>query len=378
MDEQIKSKKTLITFGSILSAVAFIIFVAIIVLYDCSLISCSDIGLTFCWIGAIASFVICIVLRRQTPKPLKQILLGTNVLTFLVFIVALPLSTFHKFGDAVRENRRREGQELATIENAIEKVKNSTLVLHNEISKDSQIKCYDDNDTVKEAFTSFEFTYKGIGYYNTKTEIYFELYKMTIYFSNDCEFVSVYVPAERTMLGGGHDEGVNTYTLSKQNAKQIKTLIDDKISQAIGDYQQLYDSEKDKMSMNDALNYFDCAESHHRITYLENPDATPLIKYDEEHIANTRLKVFDFSTAISLTEYDLAETAKPDITFSDDRNYTYKWRYYIEQKLMRIDRSFLVPYEGTKTISASYLLTDTLSKNLVDIVKDTFNVNAVQ
>lgn len=364
-------RKLLINIGTILLSIACLASVVIVFLYDFVGIANSEATPYICLGIGIFSLIAYIVLSRKSSKCIKVITLCLNIVCICASLVAVPLTALRGFGDHLREERRDKGNELATIDKAFENIKVSTISLNNETSENSYIKCWDDDKTIATKFVSLNFTFDYKSYYCPCSPDYFVVNKMKIYFLNDYTKVVVYVPAEHTMLGGGHDEGINYYTISEEEASELKTLVDDKINRQIASYQEFYISEKDKMNINDALDYFDKEESRHTVYFKENVNDSYSRGYDGQHIINTKLKTYDFSGATKTSSYKANDETVYNIKFYDNSEHSYTWLYYREQNRIRIIRYLLVPYEGSKTLFEDYILPETISENLMNFVKET-------
>ena len=363
--------KLLINIGTILLSIACLASIVIVFLYD--FVGSFDNEKTpyICLGIGVFSLIAYIVLSRKSSKCIKVITLLLNVVCVCAGLVAVPLTALRGFGDHLREERRDKGNELATIDKAFENIKVNTISLNNETSENSYIKCWDDDKTIATKFVSLHFAFDYKSYYCPSSPDYFVLNKMKIYFLNDYKRVVVYVPAEHQMLGGGHDEGINHYTISEEEASELKLLVDDKINRQIASYQEFYDSEKGKMNINDALDYFDKKESRHTVYFKENVDDSYSRGKDGQHIINTKLKTYDFSGATKTSSYKANDQTVYNIKFYDDSEYSYTWQYYREQNRIRIIRYLLVPYEGSKTLFEDYILPETISENLMNFVKET-------
>ena len=364
-------QKLLINIGTILLSIACLASVVIVILYD-FLGNFGNEKIPYICLGiGVFSLIAYIVLIRKSSKCIKVITLCLNIICICAGLVAFPLTVLRGLGDHLREERRNKGNELATIDKAFENIKVNTISLNNETSENSYIKCWDDDKTIATKFLSLNFTFDYKSYYCPSSPDYFALNMMKIYFLNDYTKVAVYVPAEHQMLGGGHDEGINYYTISEEEANELKALVDDKINRQIASCQEFYDSEKDKMDINDALDYFDKEESRHKIYFKENVNDSYSYGYDRQHIINSKLKAYDFSGATKTSSYSANDQTVYNIKFYDDSEYSYAWQYYREQNRLRIIRYLLVPYEGSKTFFEDYILPETISENLMNLVKET-------
>ena len=362
--------KLIISIISIVLAIINAVFVVIIVLYDFGVIPYRDKLPTICFVGALITLSGSVILRFKSSKTARICVTCLSVVCFISGAIAFPNSLFKSFGDINELESHRQGQELATIENAISYMKTTNFSIVAKASSYAGNYVEDEDKAITNKFASYNFTYVSEDFFFEKGSNYFQLRDMTIYFSDDYTGIVVYVPSERTMWSGGHDEGINSYSISKENADELKGMIDKKYDELIEEGLKQYEEGKDKLSISDAINYLDTVEYAHNIDFRTTTSGDIKKVADKNHAINKKLKTIDFSQVWKI------ETDYPDynlswnISFSDTGDSKFKWEYSNSSRHFHLKITFYIPYEGFKTFSADYILDDTTGDNLMKIVQE--------